>query len=104
MYNYDEYNAGINTVSISQAVDLARCQHPNTIFTEHHTTTSHGDIHTTSTHLCLTHDSQNEAAVHYLDGYMTVIRLHDWSRAFYRICYINSDNILLTRYENPADV
>ena len=27
--------------------------------------------------------SQNEAAVYYLDGYITVIRLPDWSRAFH---------------------
>ena len=29
-------------------------------------------------------DSQNEAVVHYLIGYITEIRLPGWSRAFYR--------------------
>ena len=29
-------------------------------------------------------DSQNEAAVHCADGYITVMKLPDWSREFYR--------------------
>ena len=38
--------------------------------------------------------------MHYLDGYITVIKLPDWSRAL----YINSNNTRLPRCEKPLDV
>ena len=47
-----------------------------------YTTASRADMHSTFTKACLTWDSQNETAVHYLEGYITVIKLYDWCRAF----------------------
>ena len=49
-----------------------------------YTTARRAGVHSAFTNECLTWDSQNEAAVHCLDGYIAVTRLPDWSRAFYR--------------------
>ena len=76
----------------------------NVIIITYYTMASRADNHSTFTKLCLTHDSQKEAAVHYLYGYITVIGLPDWSRAFYRHNYINPDNTRQPRSENPSDV
>ena len=52
------------------------------LFRKYYATTSRAGIQSTFINVCL--PSQNEAAVHYLDGYVTARRLPVWSRAFYR--------------------
>ena len=47
------------------------------------TTANRADIYSTFTNVSLTQDSQNEAAVHYLDGYIMIRRPY-WAKAFYR--------------------